>query len=357
MGFLFLFLILFYLLACVGLAYGISKNLRSRLAKVSTWVVVMFLAISFFLSRLLPEGTPECIQSVIYAISTTWLLYMLYGSMLMILLYIGRWVMRIAQKPVKPIGLSTFVAIFLAVTTLLIAGYINAVSPRIVNYHVGLNGKRIVAVSDIHMGHGVGKSDVEKLVNIVNEQNADMCIIAGDLFDGDIAPVINGDLGAAMRNVNCPIVAVMGNHEYIGGDPDRDAEYLRGLGMNVLRDSAIVLNGYTIVGRDDVSGVRFKGLTKSIKEIVPDSLMNNLIVVDHQPYRIDESVENGAVLHISGHTHAGQVWPMRIFTSMIYKLDYGMERFGGTAAIVTSGYGTWGPRVRLKTVSEVVVID
>lgn len=357
MAFLFLFLILFYLLACVGLAIGVSKNLSSRPAKATVWVVVMFLATSFFLSRLLPEGTPEVIQSAMYAISTTWLLYMLYGSMLMMLLFVGRIVMRIAQKPVKPIRLSTYIGVFLAVTTLLVAGYINAGSPHVVNYHVGLNGKRIVALSDIHMGHGVGKSDVSKLVKLVNEQNADMCIIAGDLFDGDIAPVINGNLGADMQNINCPVVAVLGNHEYIGGDPDRDAEYLRGLGLIVLRDSAIVLNGYTIVGRDDVSGVRFKGLTKSVKEIVPDSLMNNLVVVDHQPYRIDESVENGALIHISGHTHAGQVWPMRIFTSMIFKLDYGMERFGGTTAIVTSGFGTWGPRVRLKSISELVVID
>lgn len=357
MGFLFIFVLLGYVAMCVVVTRLVCKTIQNRKAKIATAATIGVLSILFFLSRLLPEGCPIWIASIIYAISTTWLLVMLYGSIMLLLIGLGRLIMKYSHKIVKPITLRTYMGILAATVILIIGGHINAVSPKVIPYHVGLpDGMKIVAVSDLHMGYAVDEEDIEKLAKLVNEQNADICIIAGDLFDGDIRPVVEQDLGAAIKKINCPVVAVMGNHEYIGGNPDADADYLRGLGINLLRDSAMSIGKVTIAGRDDIHGAFRRGGSKALNEIVTDGT-KNLIVVDHQPARIEESEKAGALLHISGHTHAGQVWPFRLFTEKLFPLDYGKKRFGTTTAIVTSGYGTWGPRVRLASQSEVLVID
>ncbi|MCQ2236966.1 MAG: metallophosphoesterase [Bacteroidales bacterium] len=358
MGFLFPIILLGYLSMCGIIAWQISKTIKSKIARVITSSAIIILSLSFFLSRLLPSSTPLWLAECIYAISTTWLIVMLYGTIFILLLHIARLIMRISYKPVSSLKASTYAGILAAVCILIIGGHINARSPKVIPYHVGLPGNmKILAVSDLHMGYGVGEDDIEKLVNIINEQKADLCIVAGDLFDGDIRPVVEKDLGAAFRRANCPVVAVMGNHEYIGGDPDKDAEYIRGLGITLLRDSAMQLGDVTLVGRDDPHGSFFRrNNTKALSDLIPDSA-RNVIVIDHQPGRILESADASAMLHISGHTHAGQVWPFRFFTEKLFPLDYGKKQFGNTTAIVTSGYGTWGPRVRLASQSEILVIQ
>lgn len=355
MGFLFIFVLIGYITMCVVVARLICKTLQSKKAKVVTATAIGLLSISFFLSRLLPDTTPIWLASAIYAVSTTWLLVMLYGSIMIFLIWLGKRLLKVSQKITGPMTLNTYLGILAATIILIIGGHINAVSPKVIPYHVGLNGVKIVAVSDLHMGYAVDADDIEKLANIINEQNADLCIIAGDLFDGDIKPVVEQDLGAALKTIKCPVVAVMGNHEYIGGAPDVDADYIRSLGINMLRDSAMTVGKMTIVGRDDLHS-RYLKESKSLDEIIPEG-SKNIIVVDHQPARIEESQNAGALLHISGHTHAGQVWPFRFFTEKIFPLDYGKKKYGSTTAIVTSGYGTWGPRVRLASQSEVLVID
>ncbi|MDO4462432.1 MAG: metallophosphoesterase [Bacteroidia bacterium] len=357
MGVLFIVILLGYVGMTGLISWQICKTLNSRMAKVITASSIVLLSLSFFLSRLLPASSPLWLAKSIYVISTSWLLVMLYGSIFMGLIHLARLIMRLSYKPLLPLRYTTYIGAFAAVIVLIIGGHINARSTKIIPYHVSLpDNIKIVAVSDIHMGHSVGKEDIERLANSINEQNADLCIIAGDLFDGDVRPVIEQDLGAGLRLINCPVVDVMGNHEYIGGNPNVDADYIKGLGITLLRDSVMTFKNLTLVGRDDPHVSFHSGVApKPLSELIPDSA-RNIIVIDHQPSRIDESANAKALLHISGHTHAGQVWPFRLFTGMIFPLDYGKKQFDNTTAIVTSGFGTWGPRVRLASQSEIIVI-
>jgi predicted MPP superfamily phosphohydrolase len=82
-----------------------------------------------------------------------------------------------------------------------------------------------------------------------------------------------------------------------------------------------------------------------------------VILLDHQPFHLDESAKYGVDLMLSGHTHNGQMWPLNYVTSMIFELSYGYLRKGTTHFIVSSGYGLWGPRVRLGSRSEVLLIN
>jgi predicted MPP superfamily phosphohydrolase len=82
-----------------------------------------------------------------------------------------------------------------------------------------------------------------------------------------------------------------------------------------------------------------------------------VILLDHQPFHLDESVKYGVDLELSGHTHNGQMWPLNYVTSKIYELSYGYLRKGSSQFIVSSGYGLWGPRVRSGSRSEVLLIN
>ena len=82
-----------------------------------------------------------------------------------------------------------------------------------------------------------------------------------------------------------------------------------------------------------------------------------VILLDHQPFHLDETSEKGIDLQLSGHTHNGQMWPLNYITAKIYELSYGYLRKGNTHFIVSSGYGLWGPRVRSGSRSEVMLIN
>lgn len=82
-----------------------------------------------------------------------------------------------------------------------------------------------------------------------------------------------------------------------------------------------------------------------------------IIVLDHRPQSFEEARENGADLVLSGHSHAGQVFPANLITKMVYTTDYGYGVYGDTQVVVTSGVGLWGPPIRVGTRAEIAVIN
>ena len=93
-----------------------------------------------------------------------------------------------------------------------------------------------------------------------------------------------------------------------------------------------------------------------LSEILKDSEEKPILYMQHTPDTIDETVKNSVFLQVSGHTHKGQFFPGSLFTKKIFKLDYGYKKFQATNVVVSSGYGTWGPPIRIGTQSEIVLI-
>ena len=117
--------------------------------------------------------------------------------------------------------------------------------------------------------------------------------------------------------------------------------------------------GIQLIGRIDRDSYRFYR-----KERMPLGDLMKLadttkpvILLDHQPFHLEESAKYGVDLELSGHTHNGQLWPLNYVTAMIYELSYGYLKKGDTNFIVSSGYGLWGPRVRSGSRSEVLLIN
>ena len=81
-----------------------------------------------------------------------------------------------------------------------------------------------------------------------------------------------------------------------------------------------------------------------------------IILMDHQPIKLEEAEIQRVDLQVSGHTHSGQLWLLNIITNAIYELNYGYKQKGYTHYYVSSGYGTWGPPLRTGNSPEIVII-
>ena len=77
-----------------------------------------------------------------------------------------------------------------------------------------------------------------------------------------------------------------------------------------------------------------------------------LIVVDHQPCDEGQVENQEAVLQLSGHTHAGQLFPLQFIYRLMGLPAYGEFENQGKILYVSAGAGTWGPSVRTEVRSE-----
>ena len=148
-------------------------------------------------------------------------------------------------------------------------------------------------------------------------------------------------------------------HEYIGGAEDA-VKYLRAHKVNILRDSLVKIdNSFYIAGREDLSSNHSsRGKRKDISQIMAGADRTlPVILLDHQPFHLDEAEGNGIDFQISGHTHHGQLWPFGYLTNLIYEVSWGYKKKGNTQIYVSSGFGGWGPPVRTGNNPEILCFD
>lgn len=188
----------------------------------------------------------------------------------------------------------------------------------------------------------------------------DIILLAGDIVDEDLAPVIDQNLGECLKQLYAPfgVYGITGNHEYIGG-AEPAVKYLEENGITMLRDTVIQINNsFYLAGREDRDKNRFSGqkrlevseLLQQVDKTLP------IILLDHQPFALDKAAEAGVDLQLSGHTHHGQLWPLNYLTRAIYEVSMGYKKKGNAHFYVSPGFGGWGPPVRTGNRPEVVLI-
>ncbi len=253
------------------------------------------------------------------------------------------------------------------VAVTLIAGHVNALLVRVTPVDLQIDKKsealpaiNIVAASDIHLGTIVGRNRLDGIVAQINGLNPDIILLPGDIVDEDLGPVIKQNLGESLGRLRARfgVFAVTGNHEYIGG-VERACAYLADHNVVMLRDQAVKVNGsFYIVGREDRSaeGRRGKG-RKSLKELMAGVDKScPVILMDHQPFQLEDAVSQGVDLQLSGHTHHGQLWPISYIIRAVYEVGWGYRKIGSTHIYVSNGVGTWGPPVRIGNRPEILSI-
>lgn len=263
----------------------------------------------------------------------------------------------------------TISAVFIVFFIILfLRGAWNAWSPMIRKHEISLNKKagdlkelRIAVVSDIHLGNLVGKRHLRRLVQRINNINPDLILLPGDVIDDDIEPFIRNQMSNVMKHLHAPfgIYAVLGNHEYYGGKIAEFERQMNAIDIRVLKDEVVfVKDSFYIVGRKDRTAERMDPDGRlPIEALVSDlDVMHPVIVMDHQPYNFDKAAAAGVDLLLCGHTHRGQFAPNHWITKRLFELDWGYLEKDKMHVIVSSGYGTWGPPIRLASRSEIVEI-
>ncbi|KAB2954288.1 metallophosphoesterase [Heliorestis acidaminivorans] len=350
--------------------------LRNYLSRPWLWLygfLFFSLAIAYPLGRLL-ETTVPSIAIPLIVIGGYWLAIILYMGMMLLLIEILRLIHRF--KPFIPVSWTENrkTPLFLTITVVALTALIilygswNAHNPRITSYEIPiaksagpLEELKIVVVSDLHLGNIVKNDRLLKMVNMVKELDPDLILLPGDIIDEDPGPFAEQDMKATFGKLNPPygIFAALGNHEYIGGHWEDIIVHLEEAGVTVLQDEyKKVDDRFYIVGRDDRSRHHFAGSArKSLAEVMTDVEQGlPILLMDHQPLDLEEAVEQGVDLQVSGHTHRGQLFPFNFVTHFMFETDWGHLKKGDSNFVVSTGYGTWGPPIRTGNWPEVVEI-
>lgn len=254
------------------------------------------------------------------------------------------------------------ISILLALGVLSVIGYGRFSKPVMVRLDLPIGKEKgksgeltLLAATDIHLGNLIRKDRLADWVNRINSEKPDVILLGGDIFDHNMHAVESQKMEEELVKLKATygVFAVPGNHDFYAGI-DKAVQYMKRSGISVLRDQVVnVDDRMVIIGRDDLTNRHRKPL---------DSLVAGLnsglvrIVLDHQPAALGESVANGIDLHISGHTHDGQVFPFNHIVARMFELSYGYRITGKTHIYVSSGLGLWGAPLRIGTQSEIVSI-
>lgn len=337
--------------------------------------IMIILVIAYPLGRFLEKIWYSPIATSLHWIGAFWFAGMLYFTLSLITIDLIRLInLGFHFLPAKNTDSYEKLKLFLGsgvtilVLLLMLAGFINAWSPKTSRHTITINKSageltelRIVAVSDIHLGTIIGPRKTQKLVESINRLKPDIILLAGDIVDEDVQPVIKQNLGESLKLLKAPlgIYASTGNHEYIGG-VERSAKYLSDHGLTLLRDSNILINdAFYIIGREDRDKNRSRSSSprKNFDQLLLDiDKTKPMIVLDHQPFKLDEATKAGIDLQISGHTHHGQLWPINYITKRIFEVSRGYKQKGQSHFIVSTGFGTWGPPIRTGNRPEILEI-
>ncbi len=348
-------------------AFSISPEWR-RGYIIVFWVIVS----CFVVGEILEHTRSSLVSEWIYRVGAFWLAFMLYFALTLLVFDVIRllnhffhFLPEMTQTFRFRLGLATVAFVSFVV----LAGHLNALNTRIREISLtipkkvnGNHAMKIVMASDIHLGALIGENREAKLVRIINSQKPDLVLLCGDLVDGDIAPVLRKNLGKHLQEIKSVmgVYAIPGNHEYIGGIA-KTLPYLKSVNIKLLRDSILVLpNGVSVVGRDDRDNRQMgeENRRKTLKELMAGiDKTFPVIVMNHQPFNLEEAVAENVDLHLSGHTHHGQLWPLNYITKAVFELSWGYLKKGETNFYVSSGFGSWGPPVRIGNTPEVVVFN
>jgi predicted MPP superfamily phosphohydrolase len=225
----------------------------------------------------------------------------------------------------------------------------------------GLEGFRIVQISDVHIGPLLDRAFARDVVARVRELAPDLVVVTGDLVDGrvdhlreEVAPF--GDLAAPHG-----VWFVTGNHDYYSGVAGW-SEQVRLLGMRILKNERVTIEApggaFELAGVNDRMGFLFgpehaSDLTAALRGWRGE---RPLVLLAHDPTTFREAWRRGIDLQLSGHTHGGQIWPFGYLVKLFVGYVAGPYRRGAAQLLVSCGTGFWGPPMRLGAPPEITEI-
>lgn len=355
-----MWMLLFMGLPLLAIGY-IGWHLWCLLPLSAVWktVVIIVMAGCFLLTfanfSRSTDGMPMPVAVTCYEVANSSLIILLYLFMLFLVLDLGRLV-RLLPRTILYNNWGTTIGIVVLMTAIFTYGYFHYKHKyrediRLTTEKSMAKPIKLVMMSDLHLGYHNRREELRRWVDMMNEEHADAILIAGDIIDMSIRPLKEEKMYEEFKRLNAPVYACLGNHEYYSGEPDAQKFYEQA-GIHLLRDSCAVVDDLCVIGRDDRTNQHRKTLADIMKQADRSKFT---ILLDHQPYHLEQAERQKIDFQFSGHTHHGQVWPISWITENIYECAFGAHQRGGTRYYVSSGIGIWGGKFRIGTRSEYIV--
>lgn len=328
-------------------------------AKESMIAILTVLAMSYFASAATAHFFENFLTRVAYLLSSLWMGLLVH----LVVFFALAWVIFLIGPSLNFVPKEKTLAILALLATFFFSAYgiWNAFTPNIISLNVAVDslpkqwiGKKIVQISDVHLGHVYRQGHLTEVVKKINAINPEIVVITGDLFDA-----VDGNterLTKPLEEVKAPIYFVTGNHEtYLG--LEKSYAKIAKTKIIPLRDSLVNLDGLQLVGID----YPLRGKNRDIAEIIPkmegyDQFAPSILLI-HEPLQIESAKKLEIALQLSGHTHHGQLFPFGFIPKIIFGgYDYGFKREGHFAIYTSAGLGGWGPPMRTAGNSEIVEI-
>ncbi len=302
----------------------------------------------------------DILRSFIMRLSGVYCTMLFYSAILMIIRHIICAVIKAAESENKVCkficntkkGMGTIFIVTLGVGLFSLFQIKNY---QVTNYSVANvmdKDMKVLAISDLHVGTGVLKSNIDDLIEKIDSEKPDLILIVGDVFDHNTTEPQKQAMVGGLARLNCKYgkYFVEGESDVRVGDMDK---YMAAAGVKPLYDRVVKLpTGLQIVGARDTSDKEKKPVETTFTGVDPGK---PIMYVSHRPKFLDKVSEEGADLAICGHTHGGQLFPnpaMAIFNDM----NYGMAKFGDMTAITTCGVGGSFIPVKCGVKAEIVTI-
>ncbi|WP_165865963.1 metallophosphoesterase [Lucifera butyrica] len=353
----------------IGLRTWQSLHLSLFFSPITFGLLMGTLTILPVAGRLRSLYRPHAADRLTALVSSYWLAAAYYATLLWLATDAAIWgvsvffPLRFVLPPYLP-GLT----VWSTVSGLLLYGTWNALHPVIRHHTITiakscgpLTDLHAVLVSDIHLGPLIDNSRLRAMIERINALEPDIVFLAGDIIDENVVYFAQNKMPETLRALKSRFgaFAVLGNHEYLGGFPDTAVQLLEQAGIRVLRDQSVLVNdSFWLVGRDDRMRYRLTGKPRRPLEELMEGLdvSRPVLLLDHQPVNLAEPCRQKVDLQLSGHTHRGQFFPNNLVTKRIFEVDWGYYRKQDFQIIVSSGYATWGPPIRIGSRPELVDI-
>lgn len=213
-----------------------------------------------------------------------------------------------------------------------------------------------VFAADIHAGTAQPVEKLHDLCRQINEADPEFVLLGGDVTDELTTLEDMKSAYEILSEIEAPTYYIYGNHDrqpnadFFGGRTYSDeqlSEAIRGAGMTIVQDEYVELSDdLMLLGREDLTT---KGLRKSWTDLAGHDIGDRaLIVTDHEPYDNEQLEGEKSALQLSGHTHAGQLWPLQLFYRMAGYQAYGEFDYPGTLLYVSAGASDWSTPLRTE---------
>lgn len=373
------------------IANRLGRN-RSKVVVIIFTAVFAFLAFSIIIWTFFSD--PNIVHGL-KAISNVWigifiycLVFIVSGEIVTFIL----WLLKKVRKD-RP-GYSKFIFTRGIIVAVLIVGFsvygmFNWQNIRVTEYDVSVDKHsnlgsdlKIVLIADTHIGYTVGQEHIQNMVNLINEQDADIVAFAGDIVDNDYAAIEEPDeIAKTFKSIKSEygVYACYGNHDVyeklVGGFslyslPENTVQkevdkFVEDSGIELLEDETVLIEDIYVIGRIDRTkpngskeGDDLDKARKTIGQLTADLDKDKLIIdIDHQPSDLEEKADAGVDIDLGGHTHDGQIFPGNLTINLGWDNACGLLDVKKMHSIVTSGAGVWGPAMRVGANPEIAVIN